>query len=77
MNRRLLSFIALLFGVMILPNYIYLPALLAAIIIFPVFWEGLVVGFIVDILYGGGIYYSFFSLLSLIIMIPIRNRIRT
>ena len=82
--RPLITF-ALLLAIITLPYWIYLPALFAAIVILPVFWEGIILGFIIDILYGpgsrllpsAGSFYGLCALLLIIILIPVRERLRT
>jgi hypothetical protein len=81
---RIVSTLILLLSIIFLPYWIYLPLLGAAIIFFPFFWEGIFLGLLIDVLYGGGI-GSVRSLLSpmafaatilLIVMLPVRERIR-
>ena len=83
-KRRYITLAALLLAIIFLPYYIYLPLLAAAIIAFPFFWEGVLAGFLIDVLYGPEIdsflaifsTFAFFSLVLAAAMLPIRRRIR-
>lgn len=83
-NYRGLVTAGLLVAVLFLPYWIYVPAIFAAIMIYPMFWEGMILSFLVDALYGSGIEtwgsifstYAFWSLVILIIILPVRRRIR-
>ncbi len=44
---------AIILGLIILaPYWIYLPALLLAVVIIPFFWEGIILGLFIDLMYG-------------------------
>jgi len=75
-NKRITVSIVLLLLVIFLPYYFYLPAILVAVIIILFFWEAIVLGFLVDILYGSGIYYSLIALGILVATLPLRRFIR-
>ena len=83
-NLRLVSTIAVFLSIILLPYWIYLPLTFIAIVLFPVYWEGIVFGFLIDTLYGGGVEmfpglfssFSFISFILLIIVVPIKERIR-
>lgn len=81
---RLGATLLVLMAVIFLPYWIYLPAVFAAMIVFPIFWEGIILAYLIDILYGRGV-GSFAELLSpmaftaaviLIVLIPVRERLR-
>lgn len=55
MNLRHLAFITILLSIIFLPFWLYLPMILSAAVFFPVYWEAIVYGFIIDIFYGSGI----------------------
>ncbi len=85
MNKlRSFATIGILAAVILLPYWLYLPLLGAALIFFPVYWEGIILALFVDVLYGGGIgpVSSLFSPMAfgatviLIIMLPVRERLR-
>lgn len=76
MSYRYLATIALLVSIIFLPYWIYVPALVAAIAAFPLFWEGILLAFLIDILYGEGIYAGLLALGGLILLLPLRNRLR-
>jgi hypothetical protein len=81
---RVGAIIAVLFAIFFLPYWLYLPSLLAAMIVFPIFWEGIVLAYLIDILYGRGIGtlaellspMAFTAALLLIVLIPVRERLR-
>lgn len=84
MRKRDLSSLILLITIIFLPYWIYLPLLLIATLLLPLYWEGILLGFLIDILHGRGI-TAFPSLLSpiaisvvilLIILLPLRERLR-
>ena len=82
---RLFSVVALIFAVIFLPSYIYLPALFIAIIVLPFFWEGILIAFLVDALYGPGLAsfgsifstFAFYSTFLVAIIVPVRKSIRS
>lgn len=84
MEFRLTTSLTLLFAIIFLPFWVYLPILLASIIVFPLYWEGMVFAFLIDILYGLGVpgisgllsSMSFWALAVLIVLLPVRARIR-
>ncbi|PIP55949.1 MAG: hypothetical protein COX06_00575 [Candidatus Zambryskibacteria bacterium CG22_combo_CG10-13_8_21_14_all_42_17] len=85
MTRRLLWSVIIFISIMVLPFWIYIPVLFAVIVFVPFFWEGILFTFLIEVVHNSGI--EFFSLLSsplvisvlvaLIILLPIRDRIRT
>lgn len=77
MTRRILGCVVVLASILVLPYWIYLPALLIAIILFPFFWEGLLLAFLIDIFYGSGIAVALYALILLIIFLPIRESLRS
>ena len=73
----------IIFSIIFLPYWVYLPVLLGAIIVFPLYWEALVASLLVDFLYGSGVPLwpigfstSLCVLVALIILMPLRDRIR-
>lgn len=82
MRKRVLTSLILFIAILFLPYWAYLPLLLLAIVIFPVFWEGILFGFLIDALYGQSLEAPFFSpialtaLILVIIIMPVRERIR-
>ena len=84
MTRRLLGSVIVLGAILLLPYWVYLPVLFAAIVILPFFWEGIWWAFLIDVLYGQGIAnpLALVSLLSLttlavlIIILPVKERLR-
>lgn len=84
MNKRLICTIVLVIALMAFPYWIYLPLIFVASIVFPFYWEGIILAFLVDVLYGVQTHstisfvYPFAIIASIIIlvMLPIRERIR-
>ncbi len=84
MKKRLVALLMLLLAIIFLPYWVYLPLLLAAILVFPVFWEGILFGLLIDVLYGWGVtaWPSLISpaalsaLVLVIILLPVRERLR-
>ena len=85
MTIRIISSIVVLLSILLLPYWIYVPLLVVAIIMFPFFWEGILYGFLIEILYGGSttalaLLSSPFAILALVLILilpPIRARIRS
>jgi len=76
MNYRLLATVAILCSIIFLPYYVYVPALFLGAIIFPVYWESLLLSFLIETLYGEGIRLTLATLALLIILLPLRERLR-
>jgi hypothetical protein len=84
MKLRHLATALTLFSIIFLPYWVYLPLLLSSMILFPLFWEGIVLAFLVDILYGRGIGglpelispMAFSAMLLLMAVMPLRERLR-
>jgi hypothetical protein len=81
---RHLATVITLFSIILMPYWVYLPLLLASMILFPLFWEGMVLAFLIDILYGRGIGglpelispMAFSAMLILLAVMPLRERLR-
>lgn len=81
---RVLSTIFIIFSILVLPYWLYMPILGAAIIFFPFYWEGIILAFIVDVLYGTsshqGISMAFpqaiGALVLVTILLPLKERLR-
>jgi len=81
---RLLATLVTFLSIIFLPYWVYLPFLLASMILFPIFWEGIVLAFVIDILYGRGISsipelispMAFSATLILMAVMPLRERLR-
>lgn len=77
MTRRTLGTIVVLISILILPYWVYLPVLFISIIFFPLYWEGILFAFLIDILYGGEIKTALYALIVLIVLLPIRENLRS
>lgn len=85
MIRRALGFIVVLLSILTLPYWIYVPLLFIAIILFPFFWEGIFLAFLIDVIHGSGIEgfpslvspFAFYVLIALVILLPLRERLRS
>lgn len=78
---RIISTIILILAIVLLPYWLYVPAIFVAMVYFHFFWEGVGLGFIIDILYGYGTGFSQYpfalsALAVLLIMLPLRDRLR-
>jgi hypothetical protein len=81
---RIAGVIFILFSILVMPYWIYVPVLFIGIFIFPFFWEAIILGFLIDIAHGSGIEglpsfvspFAFSALVSLIILLPVRKRLR-
>ena len=82
--RRFLISVPVLLSIIFLPYWVYLPLLLVALVVVPLYWEGMILGFLMDVLYGSAIHpgisfnftFALLSLMIILIMIPLRERIR-
>jgi len=78
---RIITVIVLVLSIILLPYWIYLPALVIAIIYFRLFWEGIILASLVDILYGYGTWFSHYqfsvyALFLFLLLLPIRDNLR-
>jgi len=63
-------------SIILLPWWVYLPMLFMAMVLIPNYWPAIILGFLVDTLYGQGILTGLISFLILMVLMPIRDRIR-
>jgi hypothetical protein len=82
--KRVLITLSLLLSILVLPYWLYVPAIALTSIYIPYYIEAVILAFLIDVLYGGSthttITFAFpfaigFSLL-LIILVPLRSRLR-
>ena len=80
LRKRIAASLFVLAAILFLPYWAYLPLLAVAMVLVPFYWEAIVFGFLIDVLYGsGGTLFSpapLVTLLFLVILLPIRERIR-
>jgi len=84
MNKRLILSLVLLFLILFTPYYLYLLALVLAVVFVPFFWEVVILGFLIDVLYGPyshiGLSFKFpvgiTALILVVLLLPIRERLR-
>ncbi len=84
MTRHVIGSIIVLLSILLLPYWIYIPVLFVAIITVPFFWEGMLFALMIEAMYTVKI--SIFTplispltvstLILLIILLPIREKIR-
>ena len=85
MIRRILGSIVILVSILVLPYWVYVPLLFIGVILFPFFWEGILLVFLVSVVHGSGmaILSSLVSPLALsllfvlILLLPIRESLRS
>ena len=81
---RLFGSILVFLSILVLPFWFYVPILFVAIIIFPFYWEGIIFGFLIDVLYGNGIgpvfsgisLWGLGALVIILVLMPFRGRMR-
>ena len=76
MTRRVIGSIFVLLSILVLPYWIYLPVLFIAMALISFFWEGILFAFLIDAIYGNGITTAVVALIILIILLPLRDRLR-
>ena len=76
MISRLIGFVFVLFSILFLSYWFYALSLFMAIVIFPFFWEGILLAYLIDIFYGKGIETAIIALVLLIVLLPVRERLR-
>ncbi|MDO8471252.1 MAG: hypothetical protein Q7S49_01445 [bacterium] len=52
MIRRVLCSVVILASILFLPYWIYVPVLFVGIILFPFFWEGIFLAFLINAIHG-------------------------
>ncbi|KKT14657.1 MAG: hypothetical protein UV94_C0009G0006 [Parcubacteria group bacterium GW2011_GWC1_43_30] len=85
MTRRILCSVVILASILFLPYWIYIPVLFVGTILFPFFWEGIFLAFLIDAIHGSGmgVFPSLISPLTLSVLIVlvallyIRERLRS
>jgi len=85
MTRRILCSVVILAFILFLPYWIYIPVLFVGIILFPFFWEGIFLAFLIDAIHGSKmeVFPSLISPLTLSVLIMlvallfIRERLRS
>jgi len=78
---RVITVIVLVLSIVLLPYWLYLPALVISMVYFRLFWEGIALAFLVDALYGYGTWFSHYqfsvyALIIFLILLPIRDNLR-
>lgn len=84
MTKRIFASAFVLVSILFLPYWIYLPLVFIVVIVFPIYWEGILLALLIDVLHKGAfngigdIFYSFgfYTLLAIIVFIPLRERLR-
>ena len=85
MIYRIIGLVCILISILVLPYWIYIPVLFVGIVLFPFFWEGIVLAFLINAIHGGNMEFpailtsslALFVLVILIVMLPIRKRLRS
>ena len=70
--------VAILIAVLFLPYWVYVPAICAAVVLLPFYWEAIIFGFLVDTLYGTRGFFpaALATALLVAMLIPLRERMR-
>lgn len=82
---RVLWSVIILFSILFLPYWLYIPVLFVGIILFPFFVEGIVFAFLIDVIHGSGVEtisllvspLALSALVVLIVIIPVRGSLRS
>ena len=85
MSYRPITTILLVVSIFFLPYWFYIPALVVAMAAFPLYWESILLGLLIDVLYGERIdsfsaflfSAGFLALAGLLILLPLRARLRS
>ena len=85
MIRRVLGSTVILVSILVLPYWVYVPLLFIGAILFPFFWEGILLVFLVSVVHDRGmtVLSSLVSplalsiLVALISLLPIRESLRS
>lgn len=76
-KERLIATSIILIAILFLPHWIYLPLIGGACILFPLYWEAIVFGFLIDALYGTGtLRLAILAAALLLALLPVRERLR-
>ncbi len=67
------------------PYWVYLPALGLSVLLLPLYWEAVFLGFLIDVFYGVRVHTgislqypcALLVLLLILVLIPVRERIRS
>lgn len=84
MTSRILCSIVILASILVLPYWVYIPVLFIGTILFPFFWEGIPLAFLIEVIHGSGMEIlpalvsplALSALIVLIAMLPIRESLR-
>lgn len=84
MNHRTLATIVLSLAIIAFSYWVYIPIMVLCAAVFPFYFEAVIFGFVIDVLYGSRAYASLsfffpFALLSallVIILLPVRQYLR-
>lgn len=79
--KRLLATFIIFCGVIFLPYWVYLPAMFLGMIIFPFYWEAILLAFLIEVLYGPGTVRIFSpivlsALVLTALLLPVREKMR-
>lgn len=84
MISRILGSVVIFASILVLPYWVYIPVLFFGIILFPFFWEGIPLAFLIDVIHGSGMEVlsalvsplALSALIALIVLLPIRESLR-
>lgn len=84
MTRRPIFNLIALILIFIAPYWLYFPVLALGLILLPVYWEGVVLGFIIDVLYGADAHtgislhfpFAIAASVAVLILYPLKKQLR-
>lgn len=85
MTRRIIGLVCISVSILVLPYWIYIPALFIGIVVFPFFWEGIILVFFINVIHGNSAEFfaalasplALLTLVILIVMLPVREHLRS
>lgn len=76
MIDRIFCSVIVLLAILFCPYWIYLPLLFVVMLYLPFYWEGILLAALIDFLYGNGLQIIFYAPILLLVLLPIKERLR-
>ncbi|GEM_PF-2523150 len=85
MIRRILGSLVILISILVLPYWVYVTLLFIGAVLFPFFWEGILLAFLISVVHGSEMAIlpllvsplALSLLVVLILLLPIRESLRS